>query len=192
MLALTIATLALMLTGCSATSQYMVKAKSHAIDRSPDMATVVFIRPSNYAAAQLTTILDSKGRFLGDALPSSYFAVKVPPGEHVFISWAENTAALRANVAAGKIYFVEVSSKLGWMSARMHLLALGPNTDNWKHIDEWLGECTPYAPDEAQGQGYLKKRAADTGERIDRALDALSKYDAAELAERTLVPTDGR
>jgi len=180
--------------GCAASSEYMVKMKGArtGIERSPDAATVVFVRPSSYAAALGCTVLDGNGRYLGDALPSSYFAVKVRPGSHVFIAWAENTAALRATVEAGKIYFVEVSSKMGMFTARMHLLAIAPGTDSWKKVDEWLAESEAYAPDEPRGQAYLKKRAADTGERIDRANKILSEYSPSELAERTLTPTDGR
>jgi|GEM_PF-1231608 len=186
------ALLALSTAGCSASSKYMIKAPRSSIARSPDAATVVFIRPSSYAASMRTTILDANGRFLGDSLPSSYFAVKVPPGEHVFVAWAENTAALRATVEANKIYFVEVSSKMGAWTARMHLLAIGPNSPNWKKIDEWLADSDPYEANEQRGQAYLQSRARDTAERIERAKEALSKYDRAELAERTIVPTDGR
>lgn len=178
--------------GCSATSKYMTPAGHAPIAGAPDAATVVFVRPSGYAGNIRATILDNKGRFLGDSLPSSYFAVKVPPGEHVFISWAENTGALRANLAAGKIYFIEVAPKMGALSARVHLLAITPRSSSWKKLDEWMSESHAYVPDEPRGQGYLTSRDRDVAERIRRGNEALGSYTRDEISERTLTPEDGR
>lgn len=186
------ACLAIASTGCTASSKYMLQAPKGPIERSAEMATVVFVRPSSYASAMRTTILDARGRFLGDSLGSSYFAVKVPPGEHVFIAWAENTAALRATLAPQRVYFVEVSSKMGAFSARMHLLAIAPRKKSWQKVDKWLAESDAYTVDEAAGQAYLRGRAEDTSERIERAKETLTKYDASELDDRTLTANDGR
>ncbi|AKU95356.1 hypothetical protein AKJ09_02020 [Labilithrix luteola] len=189
--------LVLLLTGsgCSATSKYMTPSPAGpaSLAAAGDMATVVFIRPSGFAGSQRATVLDGQGRFLGDSLPESYFAVKVPPGEHVFISWAENTGALRATLAAGKVYFVEVSPKMGAFSARVHLLAITPRASSWKKLDEWIAESKAYVPDEVHGQAYLASRKNDVAERIRRANEALNKdYSRDELDERTLLPTDSR
>src|SRR5262249_19140836 len=86
---------ALALLGCSASSKYMIEPHGLVNLQPPfDKAVVVFVRPSGFARAMSTTILEDNGRFLGDSLPESYFAVLEPPGPHVFIAWAENTAAL--------------------------------------------------------------------------------------------------
>ena len=47
-------------------------------------------------------------------------------------------------------------------------------------------------PVEKAGQYYLATRQEDTAERIRRAQEILTKYDAEELAERTLSPGDGQ
>lgn len=178
--------------GCAAQSKYMQETAAGPIVAQPDAATVVFVRPSGFAGGLRATILDEKGRFLGDSLPESYFAVNVTPGEHVFISWAENTGALRANVAAGKIYFVEVSPKMGALSARVHLLGITPRAKSWAKLDTWMSESKAYAPDERSGQAYLAGRSDDVRERIRRANEALSEYSREELAERVIGPADGR
>jgi hypothetical protein len=181
------------IVGCGATSDYMMDvAHPRPIVATPNMATVVFIRPSSYARSMKTTILDGRGTFLGDSLPKSHFAVLLPPGPHVFIAWAENTAALQATLLPGRVYFVEVAAKMGVLSARMHVLALTPRSENWAKVPEWLNETTQLVPDPAGGQAYLSSRPEDVQERIRRANEALSKYDAEELAERTLRPEDGR
>jgi hypothetical protein len=180
-------------TGCAATSDYMAESASpRPIMGVGDMATVVFIRPSSYAKSIKTTILDGRGTFLGDSLPESHFAVVLPPGQHVFISWAENTAALQATLAPGRVYYVEVAPKLGVLSARVHLLALSPRAENWDKVGEWLKETKQFVPDSAGGQRSLASRSEDVQERIRRGTEALANYDAEELAERTLRAEDGR
>jgi hypothetical protein len=178
-------------TGCSASSQYMHEVKTPMPQARPDAATVIFMRPSSYASALTTTIFDERGRFYGDSLPESYFAVSVEPGEHIFISWAENTGALRASLAAGRIYFVEVAPKVGVLSARVHLLAITPQRESWGKLREWLGSSKHLEPDLAGGQRYLNGRNEDVTERIRRAYDAVQNYSVEERAERTLRPEDG-
>lgn len=151
----------------------------------------MFIRPSSYAGMLATTIIDERGRFLGDALPNGCFAVQVPAGEHLFISWAENTAAVRATLAPGKTYFVEVSPRVGLMSARVQLFAQTPRNKNWLEVPRWLAECQRTQPDEQAGQAYLASRGQDVQERVQRGPHAMTEYSAEELAERTILPEDG-
>ncbi len=192
LLALCVVLSAALVTGCTASSDYM-REVAHPQPPSADTqaVTVVFIRPSSFARSIATTILDGRGRFLGDALPSAYFVVQMPPGEHLFISWAENTAALKANLAPGLVYYVEVAPTIGAFSARVHLRALKPGSENWEELPEWLEESTRYEPDEASGQAYLQSRQEDVTERIRRGNEILTEYDAEEMAERTLNPGDG-
>jgi hypothetical protein len=180
------------LAGCSASSDYMHPVGPPQLAAKADAATVVFIRPSGYAAAIGTTILDDKGRFLGDSLAETYFVSQVPAGEHTFIAWAENTAALKAQLAPGKVYYVEVSPKMGALSARVHLLALTSRSESWGELQGWLADSQAMQVDERAGQAYLAERAEDVQERIRRAREALTEYDAEELAERTLRPEDGQ
>jgi len=190
----TLVSLALIATslGCAATSPYMhSQPPSPLIRPGPNQAQVVFVRPSSFAFGLKFTILDHSGRFLGDSLPRSQFAVMVPPGRHVFIVWAENTAALRADLAPGRTYFVEVAPRMGAFSARVHLLAITPRRASWLERDAWLQATERLQSDFVAGQSYLTARGPDTMERVRRALEHLQQYDAAELADRTITPADG-
>lgn len=178
------------LLGC-ASSDHMRTASGAPAPPAADTATVVFLRPSGMASGITTTILDGNGRFLGDSLPSSHFSVKVPPGEHLFLAWAENTAALRATLAAGKTYYVKVSPRMGALSARMQLLALTPRNEDWPKLKEWLGK-KGYEPNTDTGQRYLDSRKDDVAKRVKRANDILKEYDPKELEERTLRAEDGQ
>jgi hypothetical protein len=178
--------------GCTASSDYMREAHApQALRATPDSAVVVFVRPSGFARGMRSTILDGRGRFLGDSLPETYFAVRVPPGEHIFIAWAENTAALRASLAPGRTYYIEVAPKMGALSARMHLLAITPRAESWGELRTWMDESKQTIPDEPSGQAYLASRSEDVAERLRRAAEILEEYDAGELADRTLAPADG-
>jgi hypothetical protein len=182
----------LSVTGCTASSEFMRPATAGVPPAAGEQAQVVFIRPSGYAGAIKTTIVGGHGEFLGDSLAESYFAVSMPPGEHMFIAWAENTAVLRANLAPGKTYYVEVSPKMGAWSARMHLMALKPGSENWGELQSWLAASSRLEPDRQAGQSYLAGRQDDVAERLRRANEALTEYTPEELAERTLGPDDGQ
>lgn len=179
-------------SGCAATSDYM-RPTLLPLDAPPPPGTaaVVFIRPSNWAYTKVMTILDDQGRFIGDSTAGSCFATPVPAGKHLFFGWAENTAALQAELAPGRVYFVEVSSRLGWWSARVQLLAITPHSEQWAKLKEWVSDCDKFRPDEAGGQGYLNERREAAADRIRRGKENLADYDADDLGERTLLPADG-
>ena len=185
--------LGLSTAGCTATSAYMHEATSaRPTEPTTGGATVVFVRPSGYAAGIKTTIFDERGGFLGDSLPESQFAATLPPGRHLFVAWAENTAALQADLTAGRTYYIEVAPRIGVFSARMHLLAITPRSKSWAKLPEWLRDSRPYEPDTSAGQAYLATRPDDVKERLRRAQEAIRKYDAEDLALHTLSPDDGR
>src|SRR5689334_11749984 len=112
------------LTGCSFSAPHMRPAASGAITPDPAAATVVFVRPSRIGGAITSVIATTDGRFLGESQAKSYFVARLPPGDHLLVSWSESTPAMRASLAAGMIYYVEVAPKMGWGSARIQLLAV--------------------------------------------------------------------
>lgn len=174
-----------------ASSRMVQVAAPQSIGPLAEQAVIVFVRPSSFGAALTPTILSSDGRFLGDADPSSHFAVAVPPGEHFFLVWGENTGPLRARVQKGRVYYVEVSMKPGWWTARVHLLAITPRTEQWHRVRDWLAETKQTVPRGAEGQAYLDGRASDVAERIKRAKEAFAGMDPEEQEARTLYPNDG-
>jgi hypothetical protein len=157
----------------------------------PGYAMVVFIRPSAYAYAIGATILDENGRFVGDAAPEAHFAAAVTPGHHIFLAWAENTAAIQVDAVPGKTYYVEVQPRMGAWSARMQLTAIKPSSPSWARKDAWLHDTKQLKPDLPRGQAEMDRRSGDRAERIRRAHQIMTEYKPDELAERTLGPDDG-
>ncbi|HEV8245705.1 MAG TPA: hypothetical protein VGP93_08050 [Polyangiaceae bacterium] len=149
-------------------------------------AMVVFMRPSTYADTNRYAVYADRYGFVGHSLPASWFFAELPAGQHLFCAKGENTAALRASLAPGRTYYVEVSPRYGFFSSRVQLLAVTPRSSQWSQRYDWLAESAGYRlvdPGEVQ-----RDVVADA---ISDCQEVLSRYDAAELEERTLNPNDG-
>ena len=176
--------------GCTGTSPYMTPGDRAGITAAAESATVVFVRPS-YGGADRVTLLDGKGRFLGDTLPRTHFAVTMPAGEHTFISWGENTSAIKATLAGGKVYYVEAYGPTGPGTPRLELRAVTLRSPSYGKIDEWLSKTQPLAPNETAGQAYLQGDSSGVASVIGRAARVLAEY-KQELPEHTLSVEDAR
>jgi hypothetical protein len=142
-----VAVASLGLVGCAGSSEYMREARPAASIAAPaDQAVVVFVRPSGLAFAINFSIIDQAGHWMGDAVSQSHFAVIMPPGEYTFIGWAENTDLVKASLAPGHIYYVEVSPELGALYAQVSLEALTPRSDDWKNLPRWLADTKRLEP----------------------------------------------
>ncbi|MBW2455009.1 MAG: hypothetical protein JRI68_10885 [Deltaproteobacteria bacterium] len=177
--------------GCRARSDHMAPSSAALGAPSAELAQVVFIRPSAFAGNLLITICDDQGKFLGDAPPVSHFSVGLPPGRHTFVAWAENTAALRAEVAAGQTYFVEVALQAGSMTPRVELFARKPRTEPFALVPTWLAQTDRLEAERAAGQASLSSRHDDLAERLTQGAASLAGLDPAELELRRLQPGDG-
>jgi hypothetical protein len=173
-------------------SRYMHRAGPvMAIVPPPGAASIIFVRPFGSDSSLRMTILDTRGTFLGDSLPSSQFAVGIPAGNHLLLAWAENTPALHAFLAPDRVYYVEVNTSVGLAWARAQLLAVKPDSSKWSDMDDWLYDRRKYVVDHTGGQAYLDSRPADVSYRIRRAWATWTDYSAEEREARTLRPGDG-
>ena len=179
--------------GCAATSPYLVSRKDLQIGAAPvDKAQVVFVRPTSFAKGISVTILDADGSYLGDSTPWSAYAVAIKPGPHTFIAWGEGTHAMKADLAAGKTYYVEVSPVIGMWSARFHLKAIKQSRPNWAELSDWLKKATPHEAHLEEGQrGIVDARKNDADSTIKKGVARLAEYTPEELEVRTLAPSDG-
>ena len=180
--------------GCNAKSPLMVPTSHFPIRGSSDAATLVIVRPSGFKGEDLTTIIDGHGRFLGEGIAQAYFAVRLPPGENVLVSCASNTSVLKATLSPGRIYFVEISSELGFLTTYFHLLAIRPGRESWSRLDRWMTASAAFVPDEPAGQRTLasSSRADQIAQCLRRVRLELEAYGPEELRAHTLGPDDGR
>lgn len=182
---------ALHCVGCGGSSKFMAKVPTTASISAPaDKASVVFVRPSGLGFLVKMSILDQQARWLGDAVAKAHFAVELPPGEYMFVGWAENTAALKATLAPGKVYYVKVEPKMGLGSARVDLEALTARHPEWAEVQGWLGTTKRLMP-LPTGVAYIEKRRRDADKRVRSARENWNEYTPADKDLRTLRPEDG-
>jgi len=179
--------------GCAGSSKYMVR------DETPEPATppegkalIVFLRPGGYASGITFTVIDENGEFVGQTPAKGHVLHVTDPGKHRYLVWAENTAVLEAEVAAGKVYFVRVAPRMGAWTARGHLLALKPGGPDWDQVDEWLRDTTQWDVRPDLVERWKRDKAEGVPEQLERAHEMWAKYDAEEREERTLRVADGR
>lgn len=181
-----------MLAGCAASSKYMKPTTRRPLARPPaDRAVVVFMRPSEFGSAVPFQLFDGRKRFIGDALPATYWEVVVEPGEHWFYAMAENAGVLHARLAAGRRYYVVVRPYMGLWSARVELTALAPRSVDWPKRDEWLQSANPQMVDQRGGQAELDANAPDVNEAIADAGEIWRSTDEEWHEAHRLRPEDG-
>ena len=177
--------------GCAGSSDYMADVKSPAALAAPaDKAGVVFVRPSGLGFAINFAVLDQNGTWIGDAVAKAHFAVMLPPGDYMFVGWAENTAALKATVAAGRLYYVQVVPTMGFGSAHVRLEALTPRSADWSQLNTWLGE-TKRLESLPAGVAHIQERHEDAMKRVASARENWDGYSAEDKELRTLRVGDG-
>jgi hypothetical protein len=166
------------------------------ITAAADSATVVFLRPwpgevlgdFNVAIA----VLDQDGNWLGDAIARSLFSVQLPPGEHMFVSWSTNTAAIMATLSAGRVYYVELYGKASFVGEpETAMEALTPRNSDWKNLPDWLSGTRRLVPVPAAGKPYFEGRKQDAATRVNAARENWAGYNAGEKRLRTLEAEDG-
>lgn len=182
-----------LLIGCTTVSHNMrpVASAPPTLVAPADAALVVFLRSSRLGKGMMFTVIDENGNFLGDAQAGARFVVKVPPGEHMFVTWAENTGPMRANLAPGRIYYVEVNPRFGVFKGRVDLLAIAPRTELWKGLADELGDTELLEPDTKKGQASLATKQDKVQRALKNGKEVLTELDKQELMERTLLPEDG-
>lgn len=152
----------------------------------PDKAMVTFLRPSSFGGLIKFGIWDGTD-FVGILTPGIGIQYLAEPGEHAFMARAENWSYLKANLEAGKEYYVVGRVFPGVWKARV---AFDPVTreelDNPKFVqklDTWLQRMRPCEPEPQSAAAYRDRRLGH----VQRALD---QSDTAAAA--TLSPEDGR
>lgn len=96
-----------------------VEPPTRAESRS-DTAAVYFLRTTSMGGLiYFWTFADEQ--FLGVTRSKSYFTAQLPPGEHVLWAKAENVAAVKLTVEAGRTYYVNERVVPGFGKARVRL-----------------------------------------------------------------------
>ncbi len=188
--------------GCSsAVVPAMNKAEGPPASGGAELATVVFVRPDSACdTSDYPTIFDEGEHFVGNAAPSSSFAVHVPPGDHLFVAMPnvdqrldkypdfKPVGVVRVNVRAGEVATVAVTIPGG---ARLRcpkhvwfvLDRRAPSDDEVRH---WLSTSQRFEPDAARGEADLQAKRAMADAYFAMAKEKLTARDARREGEKTL------
>ncbi len=168
-----LACVAAMCLGSGCASTMMTRAERMPAPQA-NKAVVTFVRPSYFGGAIKFGIWDSD-RFVGVLTPGSYIQYETDPGEHVFLSRAENWSYVKARLKGGKEYFIVGAVFPGVMKARV---ALNPSDmrkpEEAKAADDWLARLAPTAPIPDKLDAYVKPRQAQ----VRRAIAELDQGNA--------------
>jgi len=167
-----------LLSGCA--SSMMIRSETVLVP-GPDYAVVNFLRPSSLGGAIKFGIWD-KEDLVGILTPKNYIQYKASPGEHIFMTRAENWAVIKATVEAGKTYSVLVAPRMGVWKARAGMEVIRPDD---VRLSKWMSNLEPITVDPAKRDAYVNERIDDVRKAVQNVQDGRAEFDVMK-------PTDGR
>ncbi len=182
------------LTGCHALPAYMREVDPVRQLKAPaDQALVVFVRPTTDEKDLPAHVMDESSSFLGTALPGGHFSVVRHVGKQQFIVFSGDLAdALVADLAAGLVYFVELTPVTASGPPRFVFKASARGTHLFPYKKEWIDETAQFRVDGPAAKAAMGPEAETRREKVVKdANERLRKYAGVELTEHTLAQTDG-
>jgi hypothetical protein len=183
-----------MLSGCA--SPWM--KPTQVINPSPNYAVVNFLRPS-WIVGRIDFWVWDQDDLVGVLTSNNYIQYKAVPGEHIFIVDAWNSVAIKANVVAGKSYYVRATSRMSWAGlTNVFLEVLKPDDTR---IDAWLASLKPIALDTTRWDVEMKKCESDSSSQITQQAcnlqnklhqDIVTGVQNGKIAFLLMNPEDGR
>jgi hypothetical protein len=149
---------------------------------APGKAMIYFVRSTTLGSA-VKVKLYADGKFLGLVMSQTFIAYECDPGKHEFIAAAENAGFLEADLAADRVYLVEVAIHMGAWKARTHFETARAGSDALRDIEDELPNVHPVQTT-AEGRAWVAERQAKFDETIRKFRDKGEEFEA-------LKPGDG-
>lgn len=186
-----LACVVLIITGCAtATTTHMSPVEGATEFRpEPGKSLVVFMRPSRFGYAILSTVYDGED-YIGTVPANTRFAWQTSPGEHMFMVIGESADFMKADLAPDKTYFARIVARMGVWKARFSLVPYNhaePESD----LQAWLNSSTPLITNE-NGKAWARDNAASIREKHDKYLPQWQKKPEANRIKQTLLKSSGR
>jgi hypothetical protein len=123
-----------------------------------NFAVVNFIRPSVWGGATDFSVWDGE-ELVGSSYASSVTQHKARPGEHLLMVKADNWAGIKANLEAGKNYYVHIGPRYGGPSKGTYhfgvkLTVLDPNDPR---VNDWMGKLVRVEVDPGKRDAFDAK-----------------------------------
>lgn len=168
--------IAVALSGCA--SSMMIRSDT-VLDPGPDYALVNFLRPSSFGGAIKFGVWDGDA-FVGVLTPKNYIQYKASPGEHLFMARAENWAVIKANLAAGKTYYILGEPRMGAWKARVALTVADPKDPK---IGKWMKSLRPTMVDPAKREEYVSERVEDVRKAVTNVQNGTAAFETMTEAD---------
>ncbi len=145
--------------GCAGSSQYMSPAGTPPpASPSPGKALVYIMRPSGMGFAINFQIYHGED-LIGLSQAQSFFSYECDPGTHMFLGMAENKHGLKAELEAGKTYFVLTQVKMGAWKARMAMIPVNAGSAWWDKVEGYKTSLKYIAADKAKLEAWKAAHA---------------------------------
>jgi hypothetical protein len=175
------------LSGCASP----LMKPTQVINPSSDYAVVNFLRPS-WIVGRIDFWVWDKYDLVGVLTPNKYIQYKAAPGDHIFIVNAFDSVAIKANVQAGKSYYVRATSRVSWAGfTGVSLEVLKPDD---KRIEDWMASLKPIALDTTRWDVEVKKCESNTTCTMQKNWhqDIVTGVQNDKIAFLLMNPEDGR
>jgi hypothetical protein len=110
----------------------------------PNRALIVFMRPSSFAFAVQSSVfelVEDSPELIGIVAAKKKVAYQVEPGEHLFMVIGESADFMKADIQAGKKYYVLVTPRMGMWKARFSLKPIHKDELDSDELVKWEKEC---------------------------------------------------
>ena len=154
-------------TGCAST----MMTRTSMIAAPPEgKAIVTFVRATMFGGAIKFGIWDSD-KFVGILTAKSYVQYAAEPGEHIFMARAENWSYVKANLEAGKQYYIMGNVFPGAWKARVALAPVKKadfaKPGEMEKIGKWMKELSPTTPVASMVESYSSPRLTQVRQSVE-------------------------
>jgi len=167
--------------GCSSS---VMQPAEFTLRPDANSAVVNFLRPSILGINFKFGIWDREN-FVGLLTARNYVQYRAKPGSHFFMASAENWSGIKADLRAGKNYYILVApSTKAWKVWRsvVEMSVLQPDDPN---LAEWMQKLKPITPILEKGGGYA-------AEQIDNVRQARKSFESGVVPYTKMKASDGR
>ena len=192
------------LSSCGGPEHYLIKKNTlNELQKNNNKATVVFIRHQRGFGGTHDVAVYDGDMLIGILSKSGYFTYEANPGEHLFASYSAKLDFLKANIAAGKTYYVQASHQDLVTVLRSKIVAVKKNSDLMNELYQLLptlnnteltdqGRELYKVRNEPNGKFIVDDRAAFVTYRIDIDQARVKWLQKSKIVQKDeLVPEDG-
>lgn len=130
-----------MLMGCASPNMRYSNIATASVQPDDSHALVYFIRPKKAGYNAHAAVYDDHA-FIGFVPYSTKLPYVTTPGEHLFMVVSESADFLKADLEAGKTYYIQVVPRLGAWRARFSLAPITKKTLSTAQSREWIEQAT--------------------------------------------------